>query len=180
MIVTDGTKPEDVTPVRMAVALILGGIYAAATVALGLYALAAGSYPLAFGIRLGGEQGAYPFPFPDLVLSGGIITAVGVGLALVLVLAAKGGSVAHYLAITGLGAAIIVCGIVARASSDERRCAYESFYKTQRCTSRSVATMRDFTLLALPAGVAIACLATRRPRPAEGDQYAGSQPEPPA
>lgn len=169
MVVTDGTKPEDVTPVRMAVALILGGIYAAAAVALGLYSLAEGSYPLAFGIRLGGDR-SYPFPWPDEVLFGGIITAVGVGLAVVLVLAAEGGSVARYVAIAGLGAAIIVCGIVARASSDERRCAYESYSSTQHCTSRSTATMRDFTLLALPAGVAIACLATHRPRPDARDQ----------
>ena len=71
-------------PTATAVALLLGGAVAVGVAGIGLWAIAEGSYPYAFGLDVRGD---FPYPFPDApavwIGSLAVIVALTLGTSLV-------------------------------------------------------------------------------------------------
>jgi hypothetical protein len=144
-------------PARLLVAVILSGAYALVAIGSGLVAAAHATYPLAFGLDLGGDR-SYPFPWPeDLWVA--VPTVLG-GLTFLasVVAAGRGHRIGRALTTLWLFLSIATSAVVAFAARTTRRCALVSYSSRYECTSGRTATLRDTVLLAAPAVIALACL----------------------
>ena len=156
-------------PTATALALLLGGAVAVEVAGIGLWAIAEGSYPYAFGFDVRGD---FPYPFHDApaVWIGAMAVIVGLALGASLVGAARGRRDARW---AGLGLLLVVMvglGLVVTARSDSRRCGTDHYTGRQHCTSEGTAVVRDAGLFgALPAAafVALALTPATRHRPTE-------------
>ena len=146
-----------------ALGVIIGGAYGFAIMGIGLWSAAEGSFPLFFGIRLGGDR-SYPFPWPDEAVLGAIVGVLGAVLVAIFVRTAIGSAAARRAAIAALALVVIGAGWTGQRASSSRRCAFETYTDSNHCMSGTASTLRDFVLLASPAMIALGCLTFSRSR----------------
>ena len=140
--------------------------------------IAGGSWPYAFGLGMDGDRND-PFPFPESVVAGAIVLAIGLVLLVALVIAVRGSLIATIISSVGLVAVLGGEAVLAFIASEARRCAHGAYIGRDHCTSASTATVRDFLLLSIIPFVAFVSLwiskrAPRRRRPVRVVPTAGA------
>ena len=139
--------------------LLAGSFAAMLLVGFGVWATAVSSYPLAFGLDLRGDR-PYPFPWPEGVAVGLVLTILGAVVAYAVIRVASRTRTAVRSGVVLLCVVVAASAFASASMSGERRCAIRSYDSSIHCTSRARSATRDFTAIAVPAGVALAGLAT--------------------